>query len=203
MDTDTQLVAILTVITGIMAMYGWTRGVLTSFRAVGSWAAGIAAGIWAFGNGQDALAKYAGIEFGTGLTTVNALILAVVTFVGVRWLIKVSLNGLFGEDGPLEGFFRGPSGALLSLIPTLAITLLFCFLVRWMGTSVELHRLDQAIATGKDYTVAEFPKQPLTLRMRDSIERVPNARIVLDSVDPLSRTAQRNLAALLISKSSA
>jgi len=198
LETDSVLAIVAIIFAVLMAARAWQHGALSGIRALSGWVAGVAAGIWSLQNGNALLSEYTGVEIGPIAAFFTSIGLAVVMFALVRFLIRMFLNDVFGDQGPLAGYFRGPLGALVSLLPSSAFIIFFCLMLRWAGTNIELSQIDRAAAATVAMTEENYPKAHGMTHWRNAVERWPYAVPVLDYVDPVSGLAKRNLVAILL-----
>jgi len=197
-DIDSAIALIAILFITLMAVRGWRSGSLGGIQVISSWAAGIAAGAWAYSNGISVLSEYVGVEFTAIWSYLVAGILAIVGFVVGRMVTKTILQSTFGPDGPLHNWLQGPSGAVVSLIPSLAVIAIVCIALRWTGTNYELFQIDKVSSATMAYTGEKYPDHSPLTDWRDAIERWPYSTEVLDQMAASTSIPRRNLAAYLL-----
>ncbi len=130
--------------------------------------------------------------------TITALLLAGVVFVWLRLVMGSLLRRLLGPDSKLHVFADGVPAAILSLLPgAIVVVFLFsCF--RIAGTIQELNYVTALGREGIEEMGGKIPSYPRAGLWRESIENLPLVADALDRIDPFSRRAVRNAAAVVI-----
>lgn len=197
-DIDSAIALIAILFVAVMAIRGWRSGTLGGILLLSTTAAGIAAGVWAYHNGVSVLSEYVGVEFSAFWSTVAAGVMAIIGFVVGRMITRTIIQSTFGPEGPLNAWLRGPSGALISLIPSIVIIAVVCYAIRWAGTNYELFQIDRVSQAPADFVGGEYPSHSPLTDWRDAIERWPYSTEVLDQLAPATSIPRRNLAAYLM-----
>jgi hypothetical protein len=179
----------------LMGMMAWTRGTVGSLKSLFSWVAAFSLGIFIFKHGVGLYESWSGKVIPNWVAGVASLVLAVIA---ARILGKWSFERVFGEEGPLAWMMRGPMGAALSLIPSIAILILVSLMVRITGSVYELTQLNEMTRGLEPGAIVSLPEKPLSTRWRDGVEIWPKSKWALDQLDPLTSVANRNLAALVM-----
>lgn len=183
----------------LMAMIAWARGTVGSLKALFSWIAAFACGIFAFKHGVEFYESWSGKVVPSFVAAVASFILAGLVFLGARILGGWAFQRIFGEEGPLAWMMRGPMGAALSLIPSLAMLIFISLMVRITGSVYEFTQITEMTqGTVRPGNVESLPTKPLTSRWRDGVEVWPGSKWALDQLDPLTSVAHRNLAAAVM-----
>tara|TARA_R110002096_G_scaffold147671_16_gene307718 strand:- start:58610 stop:59527 length:918 start_codon:yes stop_codon:yes gene_type:complete len=198
MAEDSIFVLIGTMFAIYMAIRSWTKGAMSLLWALSSWLAGGLAGWWACNNGLDLLRRYGDVNLNGNMTVVVSIGLAIITFSLVRLVTKACFLKVFGKDSFLGNWMYGGSGAVLSLLPTAAVLLLLALLVRVNGTMWELNEVDKISARAGQWSRENYPKTIAAVRWRNAVENLPKSQQILNTVDPITPVARRNLAHLLI-----
>ena len=183
----------------LMAMIAWTRGTVGSLKALFSWLAAFACGIFVFKHGVELYESWSGKAIPGLVAAIASFILAGLTFIAARILGGWAFERIFGEEGPLSWMMRGPMGATLSLIPSLAMLIFVSLMTRITGSVYELQQVTEMTQGNiKPGSVESLPTKPLTARWRDGVEVWPGSKWALDQLDPLTSVAHRNLGALVM-----
>lgn len=198
MGEDSVFVLIAALFAGYMAVRAWTNGAMALLWALASWIAGGFAGWWVFNHGIDLLQRYGDVKLDSFMTTVVSGGMAVITFSLVRLVTKALFLKVFGKDSFLGNWMYGGSGAVLSLLPTTAICLLLALMIRINGTMWELNEIDKISAKAAQLERGNYPETIAAVRWRNAVENLPKSQQILNTVDPITPVARRNLANLMM-----
>lgn len=182
----------------LMAMRAWRKGALSSIKRLFSWVAAIGAAVFMFKHGVGFYESGSGASVPGWLTGVVSCVMAVAAFALARLIGRWAFERTFGEEGPLAAVMKGPSGAVLSLIPSTLVLLLLSLMIRMTGSVYELDQINQMTQMSRVGSVTKLAAKPLFTRWRDGVEIWPKSKWALDQLDPLTSVANRNLAALVV-----
>jgi hypothetical protein len=195
---DSLLVVLAGLFVVFMAVRAWHHGALEMLWTVLSWSGGGAVSALAFRHGPNLLASQGGIPLDEGQRMVASVVFSVVAFAVTRGLIVWTIRRAFGPETKLGGWMYGGTGSIISVLPSLAFLLLVSLLIRGTGTMFELESVDRMSAAGTLEERARHAVIPGPTRWRNGMEGLPHVAAILDTFDPLSSPARRNLAALVL-----
>ncbi len=186
-----------------LAHRAWNHGVTTMFVAIISASAGLVAGYVLYQNAGDWIERaFPDRYLPPPAVLAVAFFSGLILYLLVRVMMSSFFGWLFNPDGMLSGWGYGFRGAFLSLFPSLVTLLIVITCIRMAGTLTQIYQFEKIAKTETKYSSKNFPKQTITARWRNSLERLPLVLPVLDPVDQISRINERKLVEALITTQS-
>ena len=196
--SDSLPISIAILVLVVNAIYSAKVGIVTILSAGFATIVAAASFLFVFQFLPGILDTFFDFSPGRRSLTWMGVIISLVVFVLVRFPILWGLRRLLGPDSKFHAFADGFPAAVLSVLPsTIVILFLFsCF--RIAGTIQELHYVASLGREGIEHNGGRIPPYPRAGVWREEIESIPGVQALLHPVDPFSRAASRNLAAVVL-----